>query len=591
MTAMPHCRHQPECTGCPLSHLPYSEQTVAKSQRVARELVRFPTTRDVTVGSTLAARSTDGYRVRVKLVHAEGRLGLYSDAHAVVDTPDCRIVHPELQRVLNVVRSLLPLPCQLLAVDARLADAGVLLTLVVPRGTALELVQEAARAIQTAAPKVLGVASAERDVNSPQVLGGTPRPLVGQSELPHTLSEGGPHHLAVFGGFVQAHAAQANALHEVVLRELRARWPSLAGLRVVELYAGAGALALRLAALGANVTAIDSYAPSIALVERAAKMQKLSVSAVAAEAETAANTLRGADVIIVDPPRRGLSVEVRRAIAEAKPKALVYVSCDPRTLARDLSHLAWLGYRADTALPIDMIPHSSAVETLVVLEPGLRPALEVLFRDDTLLAVNKPPHVPTIPHGEYADNLLHLVQALPGCQHAAPVHRLDVGTSGVCLFAIQPKYAQSLSEALAAGRKTYVALAQGITHKRGKLRKTLLEGRVPRAAETHYERVGVVGTHSLLHVHPIQGRKHQVRRHLAGVGHPLLGDSKYSKGSSARFYFDRHGLDRPFLHCSEITLSHGAAELNVRAPLPADLERVVESLSDADATRASGDDA
>jgi 23S rRNA (uracil1939-C5)-methyltransferase len=590
VTTTPYCRHQPECTGCPLSHAAYPEQLRLKARRVEGELMRSPITSTIAVQPTLGANATDGYRLRAKLVHDEGRLGLYSEAHAVIDTTDCRIVHPDLQRVLNAIRQLLPLASPLLAVDARIADEGVLLTLVAPKGSAVEPLRDAAERIRAAAPLVAGVAYAERDVKSPQVLGGTPRPLLGRAELRHTFSPDQPYHLAVFGGFVQAHAGQTKALHDAMVQALRARWPSLNGLRVVELYAGAGALALRLAALGARVTAVDSYAPSIELVERAANAQHLAVTALASEAEDALAKLRGADVVIVDPPRRGLSVEVRQAIAGATPKAVVYVSCDPKTLARDLVHFAWLGYRAASALPVDMIPQSNAVETLVVLEPSPPPALDVLYRDEQLIAVNKPAHIPTIPHGEYTHSLLAFVQAIPGCEHAAPVHRLDVGTSGVCLFAVHPKYAQQLGQALAAGQKTYVALAQGITHKRGKIRKALLEGRVPREAETRYQRVDVAGTHSLIHAHPIHGRKHQIRRHFASVGHPLLGDGKYSKGSSARFFFDRHGLDRPFLHCARIELTLASTPVDIQAGLAPDLQRALDSLTSAEPTSTWRDD-
>ncbi len=573
------CPHQPECTGCPLALLPYSEQLQFKTERISQEFHCLPLLQHLELQPILAARSTEGYRLRAKLVHQAGQLGLYAANHQVVDTPQCRIVHPRLQTSLNGLRVLLPLPCELLAVDARLADSGVLLTLVVPISTSLDAVQAAAELILRSLPDVKGVAYSERAAQSAQVLGGVPVPVAGTTDLRHTFMPGRPHHLAVFGGFVQAHAEQTAALHDLIVEDLERRFSTVTGLRVVELYAGAGALALQLAALGARVTAIDAYAPSVALLERTARAQGLTLTTVAGNAEESLSVLRDADVIVVDPPRRGLSVEVRQAIAGAAPRLVIYVSCDPRTLARDLSHLAWLGYQTTTALPIDMIPNSDAVETLAVLSPSPRPPLEVLYRDDALVAVNKPPHLPTTPHAEYSDSLLALVQNIAGCERAAPVHRLDVGTSGVCLFATHPRHAEQLGKELAAGQKTYLALAQGITHKRGTLRKALLEGRIPRAAETKYVRNDVVGTHSLINAFPVQGRKHQIRRHLAGVGHPLLGDNKYAKRHSARHVFERHGLDRPFLHCAEIELARQGTPLRLSAPLAPDLKRVLDSLT------------
>jgi 23S rRNA (uracil1939-C5)-methyltransferase len=577
------CPHQPACTGCPLSDLPYAEQLQAKSEIVRAEMGHWPVLETVSLAPVVGAETNVHYRVRAKLVHKDGKLGLFTHEHDVVDTPSCRIVHPRLQAVLNELRALLPLPTPLLAVDARLSDAGVLLTLVVPHQTREDVVQRSAELVSSRIPDVCGVAYSERQTESPRVLGGVPVPVLGEREAPHTLAAGRPYHLAVFGGFVQAHPLQAAALHDLIIRELEERFGALAGLRVVELYAGAGALALQLASLGANVTAVDSYVPSVELLERTARAQRLRLTTRTTTAEAALSELNSeqsrADVIVVDPPRRGLSVEVRRAIAQAAPKLVVYVSCSPRTLTRDLSHLTWLGYRGTKVVPVDMIPQSSAVETLTFLTSVPQPRVTVIHQDARLVAVDKPAHLPTTPHAEHNDNLLHLVRNLPGCEHAVPVHRLDAGTSGVCLFARRPEFAEGLGAALSRGQKTYVALAQGITNKRGTIRKKLLEGRVPRDAETKYARTKVVGTHSLIHAFPVHGRKHQIRRHFAAVGHPLLGDSKYAKSSSSRFVFERYGLDRPFLHCGTITLVHEDRELELRSPLPPDLTLVLESLS------------
>lgn len=565
--------------GCPLSELPYAEQLQTKREVVRAEMRHWPVLDSLTLAPIVGAETSVHYRVRAKLVHQDGKLGLFTQDHNVVDTPGCRIVHPRLQSALNELRALLPLPAPLLAIDARLADPGVLLTLVVPHQTNKDVILRTAELIQSRIPDVCGVAYSERATDSPRVLGGMPVLVLGKREAPHTLASGRPYHLAVFGGFVQAHPQQAAALHDVITRELEERLGAIAGRRIVELYSGAGALALQLASLGANVTAVDSYALSVELLERTARDQGLSLSTRAAPAESALSELHAADVIVVDPPRRGLSVEVRRAIAQAEPKLVVYVSCSPRTLTRDLSHLTWLGYRATSIVPVDMIPQSNAVETLTFLSPAPQPRVTVIHQDETLVAVDKPAHLPTTPHAEHRDNLLHLVRRLPGCEQAVPVHRLDAGTSGVCLFARRPEFAERLGGELSRGQKVYVALAQGITNKRGTIRKKLLEGRVPRDAETKYARTNVVGTHSLVHAFPVQGRKHQIRRHFAAVGHPLLGDSKYAKSVSSRFVFERYGLDRPFLHCAEINLAHGDRTLELRSPLPPDLTLVLESLS------------
>lgn len=572
------CIHQPACVGCPLSHLSVTAQLETKRERVLSALERSHTPHTSGVNPTIAAPTTDGYRIRAKLVHESGQLGLFTAGHAIADTSECRILHPDLRQALNRLRSLLPLESALLAVDARLADEGILLTLVVPEGSDTAILHRDAERLLHHIPMIRGVAYSERHPKSVQVLGGAPVHLLGAKDLIHHLAESSPYHLAVPGGFVQSHAEQATALHAAIEREVQTRLGSLSKLDIVELYAGAGALALRLAAQGAKVTAVEAFAPSVALLERTANEQRLTLRALASTAELALATRIGADAIIVDPPRRGLSVEVRTSIARAKPRLLVYVSCEPRTLARDLAHLSWLGLAPVLIQPFDMMPHSDSVETLAVLAPAPIPTLDVIHRDSTLIVVNKPPHIPTTPHAEYPVSLLQLVQELEGCQNAAPVHRLDVGTSGVCLFATAPEHAAELAAALTNGHKTYTALAQGVVHKRGTIRHSLLEGRTPRSAETRYERIDMLGTHSVVEAHPKQGRKHQIRRHFAKVKHALVGDTKYGGAQSARHFFERHGLDRPFLHCSRIVLQHNDVSVELTAPLAPDLAVVTESI-------------
>jgi 23S rRNA (uracil1939-C5)-methyltransferase len=531
------------------------------------------------------AAPRDGYRLRAKWVVEGTSIGLFGAEHRVVDTSECRIIHPLLHRTFHGLKRLLPFAYPVLALDARVADSGVLLTLVVKRGAPGTDVPRAlsgvARKLLETIPEVKGVAFAERNLDSAQVLGDTPQHLLGETELPHHLTPDQPYHLAVFGGFVQAHAGQAASLQRAIVQGLTRVLPQpskskpLTGVRILELYAGAGSLALRLAAAGADVIAVDSFAPSIALLERTAQAQALTLRAHAASAEQALRDASAIDAIIVDPPRRGLSVETRNALGARRAPLLLYVSCEPATLARDLWHLGWLGYECRSLEPFDMIPHSEAVETLALLEYRGTPRLDVLHRDSELIAVNKPPHLPTTPHEGHPLCLLDLVKQLPGCESAAPIHRLDVGTSGVCLFSISSRNTHALAEALSNGQKTYVALAQGVVHKRGKVRRTLLEGRTPRAAETHYQRERLVGTHSLVHAHPLQGRKHQIRRHFEAIGHPLTGDTKYGKAASARYFFERHALDRTFLHCARIELANG---LELQAPLAPDLSVVLHSL-------------
>jgi 23S rRNA (uracil1939-C5)-methyltransferase len=224
------------------------------------------------------------------------------------------------------------------------------------------------------------------------------------------------------------------------------------------------------------------------------------------------------------------------------------------------------------------MPQSGHVESLAVLVPAPPPPVRVLYEDEHLIAVDKDPHEPTTPHPEHPHSTLDRVRALAGAEHAVPVHRLDAGTSGVCLFARRPEHVEALARGLSEGRKRYVALVRGITHGKGIIRRDLRdEGRALRAT-TRFTRRAIVGGHSLVRASPEEGRMHQIRRHLASIGHPLLGDARYGHPASNRHLWERAGLDRAFLHAERIELALTDGARVIESAMPADLTLVLERL-------------
>ncbi len=594
-----HNEH-PVCPGCPWSGWSEDEQSRRKTQLVADALKRFGL--EVPVDPMVAPRPHAGYRTRAKLMvqgtpGSPARLGLYAPAsHEIVEGSDCVTLAPVLRAAAMAMRGLLQAPPAdagawlvatghggaLEAVDLREVSAGaepeVMLTLVVERAADPGAAAHAAEAIQQACPAVVSVCANVRGAG-PQVLGPETWTLRGPTEVRDRMGPGQPWVLATAGSFVQSHRGTTMAIHAAIEAEI-ARLGDAPS--IVELHAGSGALALRLAAGGAQVCAVESYAPAIALSEKAARAQ--GISGLTAEVGDAAEVLsdwasRGAQVhaVVLDPPRRGVPAELRASLGRLAPSRVLYVSCDPETLARDLAHLARLGLAARRITPFDMMPLTSHVETFAVLERAAPPAPTVLFEDERLIAVSKDPHEPTIPHPEHLSSLLTRVRALPGGAAAVPVHRLDADTSGVCLFARAPHHVQALAALLATGRKTYLALVRGVTHGKGIIRRPLRESGRMRAATTRFTRKAIVGGHSFVRAAPEEGRMHQIRRHLESLGHPVLGDPRYGHAASNRHLWERAGLDRHFLHCERIELE-GFPRLE--AALPADLSLVLERLGD-----------
>jgi 23S rRNA (uracil1939-C5)-methyltransferase len=581
------CPHAERCPGCPLIGQPYARGLEAKAQSIERAVRRHPDLDALDTGAGVAAAAGIAeYRLRAKLViDAAGRLGLFeAGSHDVLDLPGCRILTPELSVVAAALRALLPLEIPLRGVDLRACDSGVLVCLIAegePDARALGRVREL---LLERLPGVAGLALNIAKPGAVQLLGSELRLLAGNDAEPHRLSVGEPWHYASHGAFTQVHAGQTARLHARVEQLASARLGGLAGRRVLELYAGSGALALRLAARGAQVTAVEAFGPALERVSQAARAQGLRVETWAGDAELYLHELaRGGsaapvDAVLVNPPRRGLSPEVRAALGALRPRLVSYVSCHPETLARDLAHLGLLGYRAGGVEGFDMIPLSDAVECLVVLEPAAPPLPRVLFEDDLSLALDKRPFEPTTPQGESSSSLLQRAREGLGLPELTPVHRLDAGTSGVCWFARRPAFVAELAAELASGEKTYVALARGITRAKGKIARPLLEAGKRREALTRYRRRAVVGGHSLLDLFPEHGRKHQLRRHLAAIGHPILGDVRYGQAASNQHAAHRHGLDRPFLHCASLRVSRAGRLIEIEAPLAGDLQAVLASL-------------
>src|SRR6185436_13798173 len=176
-----------------------------------------------------------------------------------------------------------------------------------------------------------------------------------------------------------------------------------------------------------------------------------------------------------NPPRRGVHPAAREQIARLGAERIVYVSCDPETLARDLDHMTRLGYAVVELHPVDMIRLTDEVETVAFLRRCATPLPRIHFEDDDILVVDKSPHEPTTPQDEYESSLLDRVRKI--APDATPVHGLDVVTSGLVLFAKSRDRVAPWQTALAldSTRKIYLAAARGITQAKGAIVRELNE--------------------------------------------------------------------------------------------------------------------
>jgi tRNA pseudouridine65 synthase len=220
--------------------------------------------------------------------------------------------------------------------------------------------------------------------------------------------------------------------------------------------------------------------------------------------------------------------------------------------------------------------------------------LTVLYRDDSLIAIDKPSG--WLVHRSNLDRheTRILVQALRDQigQYVYPAHRLDKGTSGVMLFALDPATAGKLGEQFErhAVRKTYWAVVRGWPPESGHIDHPLKGerdeyGDVPstaeaQAARTDFRRLATVelpdavdryptSRYALVSLHPLTGRRHQLRRHMKYIAHPIIGDATHGKGRHNRWFQTRFGCDRLLLACTELAFAHptDGRELVLRVPV------------------------
>lgn len=225
-------------------------------------------------------------------------------------------------------------------------------------------------------------------------------------------------------------------------------------------------------------------------------------------------------------------------------------------------------------------------------------ALPVLFRDESMVVVEKPSGLAV--HRGWAaetDVLIERMRRQLG-RRVFPVHRLDRGTSGVLVLALDAIAAKRLGEAFAAGlvEKTYWALVRGVPEAEQLIDHPVWSGedggddrnaaRLP--ARTHVRRLRVWGRYALVEARPQTGRLHQIRRHLKHISCPVIGDVNYGKGEHNRHFRDHYGLHRLFLHALSLTLPHPATgeRITFDAPLATELARVLTRL-DANGVRSS----
>ena len=377
------CPHYPHCIGCPLINYPYPDQLLKKQQIVVQALSAYRSLVQIQVPAVIASPYQLGYRARVKLVVRSSRgdiaTGLYvPGTHRVIDISSCP-VHP---RPVNQVTGYLKkkiIELKIVPYDER-NDSGQLryvdfhysfsrrelhVTLVTrhaefPQGAAL------ARSLSRRFSFVTGVIQNINETRGNVIWGDRYRLLSGRDSL---LEEIGSLKFAFpAGAFSQANPAAAKKLYETV-----AEMAALSGREnVLDLYCGVGPTSLYLARTARVVWGFDESSLAIDTAKQNARRNGFSncrflAGDVGEKIVEAHRTLGQIDSIVLNPPRKGVQPAAMEAILAVNAPKIIYVSCEPNSLARDTDNLVNQGYRILRLQPFDMFPQTEQVENVVLL--------------------------------------------------------------------------------------------------------------------------------------------------------------------------------------------------------------------------------
>ena len=368
---VPLCQIFGQCGGCQFQHQTYEGQLIQKRAMLMEAFLRIGKLPMASIPEVIPSPHPFGYRTDVRFVVFQNKsrfqLGFFREGtRTYIQASDCLLVPDAVRNLMKAVSDRLVaqrrLPIFLHSLEIRWSEYSQN-ALLVFRGshdrvshvhTFLDLFDQI--------PHVVGwivesLKSDDSKASMPPVLKGQDY-LIQQFES-LTLRTG-------YRSFVQANWP----IYEAIGRTLTEWVGEITGQRVLELFAGVGALGLTLARKGALVTLVEANSFALADARQSAKLSHVGRCRFrkgTAESFLSSTNVDEYDVILIDPPRTGLSELATKEIGRIRPPRLFYVSCDPATLARDLSRLSVYGYQLTRVQPFDMFPQTAHIETLVEL--------------------------------------------------------------------------------------------------------------------------------------------------------------------------------------------------------------------------------
>lgn len=355
----PPCPYHSVCGGCHWLHIPYKEQLKAKEE-IFKDTLRRIGKIDPSIAQPIQPSPTEfNYRSRVQLKVCEDKIGFYRmGSHELVDILECPLAHPIINRTLSGLRKVWPRSLRSVTrvdINVSPSDGKGIVGIFLKDKNDFDFARFI-KMLNQAVPEVIGlVTHYGKEVKT--------------YGSPHLFSKEGECRLrASEGSFSQINYCQNLNMKDYIL--------SLAGLKgdeaVLELYSGGGNFTIPLARTAENAVGIEVSRSAIEDAIENARMNGIrNATFIQATAEKGIEKVVGAyghtpsiDIVLVDPPRDGCSRKVIEGIVSLKPRKVIYVSCNPSTLARDLGRFQALGYTVRSSRPFDMFPQTYHIESV-----------------------------------------------------------------------------------------------------------------------------------------------------------------------------------------------------------------------------------
>ncbi len=382
-TANPPCKLEQKCLGCSLIAMKYPAQLEYKRQRVSKAFAEQKLSPEIVIEPVLASPEPINYRASAKLVFGRKReqvmLGLYQrGSHAVIDCPDCPVHHPLINKIAAIVRE--EVQRQRISVFSPAHQNGLLRYLMIRVSPASnkalvtfvchyedhQYLPNLAKWLMRKAPEVIGVHQNINSSGGNVIIGQETRKVYG---LPDLIDQVGDIKLRMSPeSFFQVNTLQAAHIYALVRK-----WAGLTRQdTAIDLFCGIGGIALHLAQDAGNVFGIEYVPEAVRNAAENARFNNLlncrfQSGDAAIEFQKVAAAGRKPKLVTVNPPRKGCSEELLAALADVQPEQIIYVSCDPDSLARDLASLSKNGYQISKVQPVDMFPQTAHIETVVQL--------------------------------------------------------------------------------------------------------------------------------------------------------------------------------------------------------------------------------